>query len=235
MNVPPPSVPGVPHARPCRWIIWDWNGTLLDDTAAALDAFNAQLTARGCRKIALDFYRAHFAFPVKPFYALCGIDLAHEDWDRIAREYHAAYAREPKALNREAVAALERVKAAGVRQCVLSALRQDLLEAAIEEAGIRGYFDFVYGTDNLDGAGKMDRAHELMAQLYGRGRASRPATSDIVVIGDALHDREVADALGVRCVLCAQGGHCAERLRAVAPTGDTLLDAVALALRPQQT
>jgi phosphoglycolate phosphatase-like HAD superfamily hydrolase len=50
------------------------------------------------------------------------------------------------------------------------------------------------------------------------------------MIGDSLHDKEVADALGVRCVLCAQGSHAAWRLRAVAPTGDTLLDAVRLAL-----
>ena len=224
MNTPPPPYGACPHAPPCRWIIWDWNGTLLDDTSAAFNAFNAQLTTRGCKAISLDFYRAHFAFPVKPFYALCGIDLAHADWERIAREYHAAYAHEAKALNREAIAALERVKAAGVRQCVLSALRQDLLEAAIEEAGIRDYFEFVYGTDNLDGGSKLNRAKELVEVLCAAGR-------DIVMIGDAVHDKEVADALGVRCVLTAQGGHNAERLRAVAPTGDTLLDAVTLALQ----
>ena len=50
------------------------------------------------------------------------------------------------------------------------------------------------------------------------------------MIGDAVHDKEVADTLGVRCVLCAQGSHSAERLRAVAPTGGTLLEAIAIAL-----
>ena len=53
--------------------------------------------------------------------------------------------------------------------------------------------------------------------------------SNVVMIGDALHDKEVADALGIRCVLCAQGSHSAERLRSAAPTGDTLLAAVDLA------
>jgi hypothetical protein len=53
---------------------------------------------------------------------------------------------------------------------------------------------------------------------------------DVCLVGDALHDKEVADALGIRCVLCAQGSHAAWRLRAVAPTGDTLLEAVDLAL-----
>ena len=48
--------------------------------------------------------------------------------------------------------------------------------------------------------------------------------------GDALHDKEVADALGIDCILCAQGSHAAWRLRAVAPTGETLVDALKLAL-----
>ena len=231
MNRAPIPVPGVTHTRRCSWIIWDWNGTLLDDTCAGLNAFNAQLTKRGCKPITFEFYREHFAFPVKPFYALCGIDHDREDWDRIAREYHDAYAREPKALNRETIAALERVKTAGVRQCILSALKQELLDAAIDEAGIRKYFDFTYGSDNLDGGSKTGRARELMRRLCAAGRESRPVRNDIVLIGDSIHDKEVADALGVRCILCAQGSHSAERLRAVAPTGDTLLEAVELALR----
>ena len=53
---------------------------------------------------------------------------------------------------------------------------------------------------------------------------------EVILIGDSLHDKEVADALGVRCVLCGQGSHAAWRLRAVAPTGETLLDALDIAL-----
>ena len=206
-------------ARAC--VLWDWNGTLLDDTEASLAAFNAQLEKRGAARVGMDFYRAHFAFPVKPFYALCGVDPDREDWDEIAREYHASYAAEPKALNREAIAALERVKAAGARQCVLSALRQDLLDAALDSFGVRGYFDLAYGSGDLYGGSKLDRARQLVDRLSG---------FDLVMIGDATHDKEVAAALGIRCVLCAQGGHSADRLRAVAPTGDTLLEAVGLAL-----
>lgn len=202
-------------------VLWDWNGTLLDDTDAALAAFNAQLAKRGIPPIGMEFYRSHFAFPVKPFYALCGIDADREDWDAIARDYHESYAAEPKALNREAIAALERVKAANARQCVISALRQDLLDDALERYGVRGYFDFAYGSGDLYGGSKLDRARQLVARLGGL---------DLIMIGDATHDKEVAEALGIRCVLCAQGGHSADRLRAVAPTGDTLLDAVSLAL-----
>lgn len=206
------------------YVLWDWNGTLLDDTDAAIGAFNVVLRRRGLPAIDRTWYRAHFAFPVKPVYAACGIDLAHEDWDALAQEYHDAYAAQPKRLNAEARTALARVKAAGGGQSIISALRQDLLDAAVDEAGLRGFFDFVYGVDNLDGASKLVRARALVARLSARAKAR-----GIVLIGDSLHDREVAGALGVGCVLCATGGHSAARLSAVAPTENTLLAALARA------
>ena len=206
------------------YILWDWNGTLLDDTDASIAALNETLRRRRLPPIARNWYREHFAFPVRPFYAQCGIDLAHEDWNALAREYHDAYLRRPKALNREARAALAFVAAHGGGQSIISALRQDLLDAAVEEYDIRSCFDFVYGVDNLDGATKLARARELLVRLRERG-----VTGDVVLVGDAIHDWEVARELGVGCVLCACGGHSIRRLRAVAPTGRTLLEALKLA------
>ena len=46
-----------------KYILWDWNGTLLDDTQAALDTLNIMLRRRGAKPIALEFFRDHFAFP----------------------------------------------------------------------------------------------------------------------------------------------------------------------------
>lgn len=213
-----------------NYILWDWNGTLLDDTQAALDTLNIMLARRGGSQIAMDFYRDHFAFPVKPFYEAIGVRLGDEDWDALAREYHDIYAAQPKRLNSEAIAALERVKAAGVRQSVISALRQDLLDAATAFFGVAPYMEHVYGVDNLDGFSKLDRARELLARVAPPDAAGECPPLRVTLIGDALHDKEVADALGVRCVLCGQGSHAAWRLRQVAPTGDTLMEAVSLAL-----
>ena len=214
-----------------KYILWDWNGTLLDDTQAALDTLNVLLARRGSKPISMDFYRDRFAFPVKPFYEQIGVCLAGEDWDALAREYHDVYAEQKVALNRETIEALERVKAAGVRQSIVSALRQDLLDAITRELGVAPYMECVYGVDNLDGTSKVERALELLDRIVATAAPGDRALSDVVLIGDSLHDKEVADALGVRCVLCAQGSHALWRLRAVAPTGETLLEAVDLALR----
>lgn len=200
-------------------LVWDWNGTLLDDTAAALNAFNLQLKKRSLKPITAEFYRDNFAFPVKPFYALCGVELEKEDWDKLASEYHEAYRGEPKSLNREAIAALDAARARGMRQSILSALRQDLLEAELERFGIRGYFEHVVGVDNLDGASKLSEARMLMRRIEG----------DVVFIGDSLHDAEVACSVGARVFLVSTGGHSAARLEAVAPTFSSLLEAVTAA------
>ena len=209
-----------------KYVLWDWNGTLLDDTQAALDTLNVLLARRGAKPISMDFYRDHFAFPVKPFYRSIGVCLENEDWDALAQEYHDLYAEQPKELNRETIAALERVKRSGARQSIISALRQDLLDEVTARMGVAPYMECIYGVDNLDGASKLDRALELMSRI-APVVGEQP---DVVLIGDALHDMEVADALKVRCVLCGQGSHAAWRLRQVAPTGDTLLEAVEIAL-----
>lgn len=206
---------------PAKFIFWDWNGTLLDDTAAAVATLNDMLVRRGAATISEAFYRDNFGFPVRPFYARIGI-ASHDDaeWDEVAREYHDVYALQARNLNSEAIAALDAADRLGFGQCVLSALRQDLLELELSRYGIEGRFLRVCGADNLYGAGKIERARELAEFAGGAGR--------VAIVGDSLHDKEVADAIGARCVLCAQGSHSRWRLEKAGEWRivDTLLEAV---------
>jgi phosphoglycolate phosphatase len=206
-------------------LLWDWNGTLLDDTPASVAALNELLSARGLPQIGLDFYRDTFSFPVRDFYAACGVRLEREDWARLAEDYHAAYLRQPRSLQREAIAALRQARQAGLGQSILSAMRQDLLEKEVAAFAVMPWMEHVFGTDNLDGASKVARARQLIARL----RAEKGPLVECVMIGDSLHDHEVAAAVGARCVLVANGSHAPWRLRAVAPTAETLTEAVAMA------
>lgn len=205
-------------------LLWDWNGTLLDDTREAVAAMNEVLARRGLAPIDIELYRREFAFPVKPFYGKLGVDLSCEDWDALAREYHDALHARPASLARDAVEALGLAGAAGARQAIVSALRQDLLDAETARLGVRDCFFAVRGTDNLDGSSKLARAKELADEAVASGGGP------LVMIGDSLHDLEVAGAVGARCVLYSGGSHSAERLRPFAPTGETLVEAVRLAL-----
>ena len=209
------------------YILWDWNGTLLDDTRAAFDTLNIMLAKRGAKPIEMKFYIDNFAFPVRPFYEAIGMVLENEDWDALAQEYHDIYhAQKSHRLNPLAMDAISAVENADVGQSIISALRQDLLERDTSAFGVRKRMEFVAGVDNLDGESKVARAHKLLEQL----RSIHPAIRRFVMIGDALHDKEVADSLGIECILCGVGSHAAWRLRKVAPTADDLVKAVNMAL-----
>lgn len=208
-----------------RYLIWDWNGTLLDDVSAAVGALNRMLAIRGVKPITVEHYRKRFGFPVRPFYAELGVDLDKWDWDGICEDFHRFVLEEPQSVRPDARSALELASKLGFRQCVLSALRQDKLNEAVSANGFDAFFDYVYGVDNLDGASKLQRGHELMEALGGDVETA-------VFIGDTLHDAEVARELGGRCVLVACGHQMRERLMAAhCPVADSLTEAVGMAGR----
>ena len=187
-------------------IIWDWNGTLLDDVNAAVGALNRMLAKHRLPPVTRAFYRAHFGFPVRPFYQQVGIDLDRVDWDEICTDFHAFIAAEPQGLYPSTHGALEAARAGGFSQCILSALREDLLRRDTARFGVAPFFDHIFGVDNLDGATKLSRGHDLVATL--------PQQTKLYFIGDTLHDAEVGAALGAEVILVDCGHQTAERLRA---------------------
>ena len=213
-------------------ILWDWNGTLLADVDAEVGSLNAMLARRGLGPVTKEFFRENFAFPARDFYRLVGMDVPDAEWDALAKEYHDTYHELPYGIDPGAVAALEAARASGVSQSIISALHQDFLDEEVERFGLRPYFDYVYGTDNLDGGSKLSRARELLARLASSIDKSPPvpATTTTILIGDSIHDFEVASALGIGCVLYSGGSHSRGRLEPLAKVGDTLEECVKIAL-----
>lgn len=187
-----------------RHLIWDWNGTLLDDIEACVGAINRMLERRRLPCIDTPTYRRIFDFPVISYYAQLGFDLDAEDWNAVAIEFHENYGDlAHTATLREGVA--EVLAALGDvmdGMSVLSACEQTILERMLAEHGIRQHFGHVSGLDNLHAASKLENGRRMLATLKLPPR-------EIVLIGDTNHDHEVAAALGIGCLLLA-GGHQAE-------------------------
>ena len=101
---------------------------------------------------------------------------------------------------------LEGLKERGVRQYILSALQEDLLINMLERFHIRGYFDGVCGSNNIYADGKVARGEEML-------RTFPIDPSETLMVGDTLHDAEVAEALGFDVCLYSGGYNSAERLR----------------------
>ena len=202
------------------YVIWDWNGTLLDDAQTCVDTMNAMLSRRGLPLLTMARYREIFTFPVEDYYRAAGFDFAKEPFPLLAEEYIRPYNQAAAAcgLCPGAEEALERLKAWGVGQAVASASHQEALEEQVKALGIEGYFDALLGIQDALGAGKAG-----VAQRYLQARCLSPG--QVWCVGDTLHDWEVAAKMGCRCVLVAQGHQSAGRLaQCPAPVLPSLLD-----------
>src|ERR1700743_565730 len=75
-----------------RHVVWDWNGTILDDNDAVVAAVNTVCAAFGRMPIDLDFLRSIYRRPLRDCYRdLLGRDLSADDWADIDKRYHDAY------------------------------------------------------------------------------------------------------------------------------------------------
>ena len=192
--------------KPISYVIWDWNGTLLDDVRAACRAFNTLLTRRGVPTLSLERYREIFGFPVRDFYRSAGIKLELEDWDRLAEEYHELYlSDESSELADGAFALLRKWRSLGIGQSIVTVSEQTIVDSQIQRFGIREELDQVIGVSNLHGASKRDLVHGFLDSLP-------IPSSEVVMVGDSLHDAEIAREAEVQCVLVASGHQSRSRL-----------------------
>lgn len=191
-----------------KHIIWDWNGTLLNDTWLCVEVLNGLLARRGRAPISPEDYRANFGFPVIRFYEYLGFDTDTDSFEAVSHEFMGDYETrwlKECVLHPEAVAVLTAMTDLGLTHSVLSAAKQEALEHGIGHYGINQHFSGLCGTDNIYAHGKVERGRQWMAHL-----GQDPA--DVVLIGDTLHDHEVAEAIGTDCILLGHGHHSPERL-----------------------
>ena len=205
-----------------RHVVWDWNGTLLDDVQACVDAINILLARRGMPTLTRQRYLDVFDFPVRDYYLKLGFDFSKDNWDKVAVEYHEAYAiTSPAAPLRTGTrATLDALKAAGIGVSVLSACELKLLKRMMSERGILPYFEHVFGLTDLFAHSKVDLGHAFLKHS-GLSRA------DTLLIGDTTHDHDVAQALGIPCLLMTGGHQSDAKLsplgRPLAPDYETVL------------
>ncbi|MEI6211322.1 MAG: HAD family hydrolase [bacterium] len=204
---------------PYRHIVWDWNGTLLDDVQASVNTINRLLAARALPLTEVSRYRELFGFPVRDYYTAIGFRLEQEDWDLLARTYHDLYRTDTTIrLHAGALPALRFCREAGLGSSILSASEQTILERMLAEANVTAWFDFIHGVDNLHGRSKLETGRKLIQRI-----PCPPA--QVLFVGDTLHDREVAAELGCACVLVAHGHQSRERLLAAGcPVLETLAE-----------
>ncbi len=194
---------GLPYTH----ILWDWNGTLMDDIHLCIDCTNIILRARQLPDIDIEIHHALFDFPISVYYERLGIDLAEEDFPAINQVFSDAYEkrREECPLHPNTHETLSNFQRAGFEQSILSAYPQQTLEEIVDFYGLSPFFKRLFGHHRQMGEGKIDQGRECMADLGA-------PPEKVLLIGDTMHDHEIAQALGIDCILLSHGHHSHERL-----------------------
>ncbi|MFD8802389.1 HAD family hydrolase [Streptomyces atroolivaceus] len=208
-------------------LVWDWNGTLLDDIHAVLGATNAAFAEVDLAPITLEQYRETYCVPIPKFYErLMGRLPTPAEWERMDGLFHRHYSERRVAcgLTEGVEELLVRWQLGGRSQSLLSMYGHEHLVPVVRGYGIERHFVRVDGRTGPSGGSKaqhMERHFEVLGGI---------APESAVVIGDAVDDAVAAAHVGARAVLYTGGSHSRSSLEAAGvPVVDTLAEAVALA------
>lgn len=188
-------------------VIWDWNGTLLNDIEMCVGIISSLLIRYGYPGLTIDEYRQHFRFPVKQYYQDIGFDFKKIPFEIVSMEFVDAYNQQVHgcSLFHGTAALLDNLNERGLKHSVLSAAHEGDLRKLLNDHDLTGHFLNICGLGDHFAASKTARGLQLMQIL------DIPAT-EIVMIGDTDHDIEVATAMGIDILLFGDGHQCPGRL-----------------------
>lgn len=180
-------------------VLWDWNGTIVDDVNASLLSVNDMLIKRNLPIITLEQYHQYLDTPIYKFYEHI-FDLNKITFDVIQSEFNSGYNKHisDNPLNNGAISVMKMLKESNVKQVIVSSSNQDIVQKSAEKLGVVEYMDFISGSsDNFVGS-KVERAIGVISKIT-------TDYSKVVVIGDTLHDCQLANEIGADCILLSTG------------------------------
>lgn len=205
-----------------KQVIWDWNGTLLNDLDLCIDVINRILKEEGLSCMNKDEYQRVFQFPVIEYYKKAGFDFNKTSFEELAKRYMADY--QPRSytcnLQTGAIEALKQLQEKNISQYILSASKIELLKQQLNQYPIEHYFLDVFGLDNIHAHSKKELAKDVVTN-------HKMKIEETIFIGDSVHDAQVAAYAGCKCILITTGHEHKEKLlQTNQPVFDTMQECV---------
>ncbi len=180
-------------------IIWDFNGTIIDDVKATMQAENILFSRRNLPLFTdLNQFREAFMLPFTAFYEKLGIDFSVDNYADLSTEFMTEYISlsANSMMHDDALPAFKQLRDLGVAQVIISASEITVLNKQIDKFAIREYFDEILGLGDYQAISKAHLAKDWMDRI----KPENP-----LFIGDTVHDYEVAQSVGIDCALIATG------------------------------
>jgi phosphoglycolate phosphatase-like HAD superfamily hydrolase len=204
-----------------RHVVWDWNGTLLDDYEITAQLAINSMEVLGRRGLtAEDVRRTHRRPLSDAFSALLGRTINEEELRLVHQRYVQAY--EPVMFDLPlAIDAIHAIEIVSVQasQSILSMAPHDQLTALVSHHGIDSHFLLVSG----------DRAvarHHKREHLIDHCTELGLDPANICLIGDTVDDYVAAQSVGASAVLVTTGMQARSDLEA---TGAAVFDSLSKA------
>ncbi len=181
-------------------VIWDFNGTLLDDAELCQDITNKHLVQFGRKPLSPEAMQLAFCHPISKYFAAMGLTLSEAQFAQQADDFHAEYEqrRGDYGLRAGVQELLSTLQNKGVRQVVLSAYPEKELHDVIEQFSLTPYFEALLGLPDRLAVSKVERGTSWM-------KSSGVTPSRTLLVGDTNHDFEAAQAMGTKSLLCPSG------------------------------
>lgn len=202
-----------------KYIVWDWNGTLLNDVDLCVDSINQLLIKEALPPLAdKEAYQKVFRFPIIDYYRDAGFDFNRRPFDELANDYMSYY--QPRSLtcplHNGVKETLEICSKLGYTQVLLSASQRDFLLEQLACYDIAPYFSEILGLDNIHAYSKAELAKSF-------AQKQKENTDSMLFLGDSVHDFEVARHANADCILIANGHEHKEKL---VKTGCEVVDTI---------
>ena len=188
-------------------MIWDWNGTLVNDAFIFVSLVNGYLSSYNLKNISIVEYKNTFCFPVSDYYQRLGFSLSNKEFQALSADFIKNY--EKVMFSASLVPGIKELlldfSVFGYKQFLLSAQERSLLLRSVNYYGLNSFFVSVLGLKNNYADSKKALARALVKKHCSH-------KDILVVIGDTLHDFEVAQDLRAHCCLVSYGHNSLEKL-----------------------
>jgi phosphoglycolate phosphatase-like HAD superfamily hydrolase len=201
-----------------KLVVFDWNGTLLNDTKAVLQAANEiEMPAYGIAPLTLRRLREVHEVPLAKAYERLGVpeETYREKSQLIARAFYARYAELTTGARTRKYARtlIRQLQDQDIAIILLSNHHLEDIHRQLHRLRLETYFTDILANDVIGTAHHTGKQHRLEAYLQDK----RYPPSQVVIIGDTPEETHIAHALGIQSVALS-GGICSRsRLTAARP------------------
>lgn len=182
----------------CETIVFDFNGTIVDDVDICWNMLNRLLTKCGHPTVTKETYLSIFTFPIIEYYRRAGFVFPKDDFDELAIDFDKTYNAKFKTLHTFPDVKEVLNYFSNKRLVLLSASKQTNLYRQLNLLGLEGVFNDIVGIQDIYATSKLESGKRFFEK--------NPMDMEkVVFVGDTLHDNEVALALGGKSILIARG------------------------------